>query len=117
MRIIKVMKYYISALVVGVVAGILSAHSLFAHSWTAILFWGAVGVVLGFFTKGRKDVIRSGIVYGVFLTLSFLLGGFQGALDKFAGFALFSILLCIPGALGGIIAVFIGNRLTRNKTA
>jgi hypothetical protein len=104
----------IIAAVVGIVCGLLSTQVLLI-GWGNLLFWGLVGVILGWFTKGKKEVIQSGLWYGFFLSLSFLFSGFQGTPDKLPGFILLSFALSVVGALGGWLSVFVGNKLKRKK--
>jgi hypothetical protein len=102
------------AAAIGVVCGYLSAHA-FSIGWWNIIFWGAVGIILGLFTRGNKEVMWKGLWFGFFLSLSFLLNDFQGASDKLPSFILFSLALSVVGALGGWLAVFIGSRAKRNN--
>jgi hypothetical protein len=99
-----------TASAVGVVCGYLSAHA-FSIGWWNIIFWGAAGIILGLFMKGKNEVMRTGLWFGFFLSLSFLLNGFQGTSDKLPVFILFSLALSIVGAFGGWLAVFLGSKL------
>ena len=96
------------AVVLGIISGILSTHVLLI-GWGNLIFWGLTGVVLGFFVIGKREVIWSGALFGFFLSVSFLLSGFQGASDKFLVFTLFSLALSIVGMGGGIVSVFLGS--------
>jgi uncharacterized membrane protein len=98
------------AAVVGIVCGFLSTHAL-NIGWLNLVFWGAAGIALGYFSATKKDTLLVGAIYGFFLSISFLFSGFQGAPDKFAGFALFSLGLSIIGALGGLVSAFVGGWL------
>ena len=96
---------------VGVILGYISAHTFFASSWTALIPWGLIGLILGYTALNRKEVFIPGVLYGFFLTFSFLVFGFHGANDKFASFLLFSLILSLVGALGGSVLFVIGITL------
>ena len=59
--------------------------------------------------RERKQAVWVGIIYGVFLSFSFLLSGFQGTPDKLSGFIALTVALSFVGALGGLVAVVIGH--------
>ena len=100
------------AVVLGIIAGILSTHVLLI-GWGNLIFWGIVGIVIGFFVIGRREVIWTGALFGFFLSISFLLSGFQGASEKLLLFVLLSLALSVVGMGGGIASVFAGNWLRR----
>lgn len=115
---IKQRKYIlVLSIIVGVLIGFLSAKSFFNATWTALILWYLVGLVLGTLCFDRMSVMYSGIIYGILLTVSFLIFGFQGSPDKLVGFIVFALILSIFGALGGLIATFsgyfIGKKLKR----
>jgi len=93
---------------IGLLCGFLSTH-VFLIGWLNLIFWGIVGVGLGYFATEKKTMIWSGILYGFFLSISFLFLGFQGMPDKLLGFTIFSLFLSILGAGCGLICVLIGN--------
>ena len=97
------------AALVGIICGFFTAHSFLATSWTSLIFWGIIGVGVGFFCANRKEIVSTGVAFGFFVTISFLLFGFQGASDKFAGFVVFSLGLSILGAFCGIVLTYIGS--------
>ena len=103
---------FISA-VVGIAWGLLSQTSLLAGQWANLVLWGMVGLALGLFTAGRRLIVWTGIVFGVCLTVSFLLFGFQGSPDKLPGFLVLTLALSVVGAICGVATVFIGSRLRR----
>lgn len=101
---------FVSALV-GIVCGLASQSSLLAGQWLNLVVWGIAGVVLGLFANGRRVMIWAGIVYGFFLSVTFLISGFQGSPDKLPGFLVLTLALSVIGAIGGLVTVFIGSRL------
>ena len=96
----------------GVVCGYVCAHA-FSLGWWNVILWGVVGAVLGLFMKGKNEVMWTGLWFGFFLSLSYLLNGFQGTSDKLPFFILLSLVLSIVGAFGGWLAVFLGSKLRR----
>ena len=101
------------AAVVGIACGLVSLTRLLAGQWINLIVWGLAGVVLGWYTSGRRLILWAGIVFGVCLTLSFLLAGFQGSPDKLPGFLLLTLGLSVVGAVAGVATVFVGARLRR----
>jgi uncharacterized membrane protein YeaQ/YmgE (transglycosylase-associated protein family) len=102
----------VSSAVIGALFGALSQYSaLLQSSWVNLLFWALIGLLLGLFIEDSRYVKWSGPSYGLFLTLSFLISGFQGNADKIPAFAVLSLVLCIVGALCGWCLVFLGNRI------
>ncbi len=108
------MKYqYSIAAVAGAMMGFLSNHSFLSGSWTNLLVWGALGFLLGFLLVSKEKMTLSGLIFGAFLTLSFLYTGYQGGVDKLAAFTALAIVLTIIGALGGYIAVRVGFEIRK----
>jgi hypothetical protein len=101
----------IIAAIVGIICGIASDTLLVAAQWANLILWALAGIGLGFFALGRQAVLWAGIVYGVFLTVTFLLVGFQGAPDKLPAFLLLTLAISVVGALGGLATVFAGSKL------
>lgn len=99
------------SIALGVACGIVSTRTALAGSWYNLLLWTIVGLALGFFYTEKKTMLWSGGVYGFFLSISFLFLGFEGTPDKFWGFALFSLVLSIIGALYGALFGRIGGWL------
>lgn len=107
-------KYHIYGFGVGIICGFISAHTLFSHSYTAIIFWGVVGLITGWFTP-NKEIRTMGFSYGFMLILSFLLFNFNGTSNKLFGFILISLLFSIGGAFGGWLSVYVGNWTREEK--
>ncbi len=100
------------SILVGIICGFLSADVFLIGFWN-LAFWGVTGVVLGLFSETKDMVIKSGIAYGFFLSMFFLLIGFHGASDKLGGFVIFSLALSIIGVIGGILSLSIGKWLRK----
>jgi hypothetical protein len=103
----------IIAAVVGIVCGIASDTIFVTAQWANLILWALAGIALGVFAVDRRAVVWTGIVYGVFLTATFLLVGFQGAPDKLPAFLVLTLGLSVGGALGGLATVFAGSQLRR----
>ncbi len=103
----------VAAAVAGIAAGLASLTPLLAGKWTNLILWAVVGLVIGLFASGRRAILLAGIVYGVFLSFTFLLAGFGGSPDKLPQFLVLTLGLSVVGALGGVVTVFIGSRLRR----
>jgi len=105
-------KILVLSAIVGLCLGFASARILILGTWDLIL-WGVIGIIIGLSTRQGRESAGAGILYGFFLTLSFLFAGFGGTSDKLMGFTLLSLGLSIPGMLGGWIAVFIGSKFIK----
>ena len=92
----------------GLVVGFASARGLLLSSWVALLPWFVAGVLIGGFANARGLAIWSGAAYGVALSVSFLVTGFQGAPEQLQSFLILTALLSIVGAAGGIVSAWVG---------
>ncbi len=104
------------SIVVGILVGLISTYPIELGIVPSIVLWGMAGIVLGLFIEGKKDIIRSGILYGVFLSIFFLFSRFGGSADKILPYTLFVAGMSAVGAVGGLITVFIGSRLRQKKS-
>jgi hypothetical protein len=101
----------IASAVAGIAAGLASLTPLLSGKWTNLVLWAVVGLIIGLFAQGRRAILLAGIVYGVFLSFTFLLAGFGGSPDRLPAFLLLTLGLSLVGAIGGVVTVFIGSRL------
>jgi uncharacterized membrane protein YccC len=99
--------YHIYGALIGIACGFISAHTLFSHSYTALFFWGIVGLVAGWFTP-HEEIRTMGFHYGFILILSFLLFNFGGTSKTLFEFVLLSLLFSIVGGLAGWLSVYVG---------
>src|SRR6185369_11718198 len=104
------LKYFIPV-ILGVVCGILSTYPIELKFLPCIIFWGLAGAILGLFTEGKREIIRAGILFGIFLAVAFLFSRFGGTFDKVPSYSLFVALASVGSTIGGIGAVFIGSKL------
>lgn len=101
--------YFVPAIFVGIAIAVLSATALSTLEWTYVLLvWAASGATLGALTGDHRSAMWIGLLFGMFLSLTYLLLGFQGEASKFVLFAVFALALSLIGALGGLLAAEIG---------
>jgi hypothetical protein len=112
----KTKSVYLFSSLVGMMCGFISSHTLFSGSWLAIIFWGVVGLALGFFVNETAKASWCGVLFGLFLTVIFLLAGFQGTANNLPGFLLLTLVLSFVGMAGGAISVLSGRWLRRHFT-
>ena len=101
---------------IGFLVGYSSTFTLFTHSWTAIIAWGIVGVVIGAFTIERNAALWNGFAYGALLSIAFLVGVFGGTADKIPSYLALVAALAPLGAIGGAIASALGFYVRRFMT-
>jgi hypothetical protein len=105
---------YISALA-GIVCGLICTYPMELSAAPSLLIWAIGGILVGLFI-GRGSVVLQGIQYGVWLSFVFLFSRFGGTRNKIPKYLLFVCVMSIVGAIGGIVAVFIGSKLkNRNR--
>ncbi len=102
-------KIILVSLAAGLLAGVASNTLFLRGTWLNIPFWGIIGVVIGGFTQNKQERIWSGIWFGVALGLAFMVSAFGGTPDKIPAYAVLTIIVCVAGALGGLVSVFIGS--------
>ena len=108
------MKRYTAAIIAGVVGiacGLVSHTYLLEGKWFNLIVWAIAGIVLGLFVLGRRQIVVVGVVYGIFLSVTFLLSDFQGTPGNLPGFLVLTLLLSVVGAVAGVVTVFIGSWL------
>lgn len=103
-------KHSLLIILVGLIVGFVSAHSIFEHSYTAIFFWGAVGLITGTLISSDK-VKNIGLLYGFFLMASFLLFGYQGTRGNLPKFIILALVFSIISSLCGWLSVFMGFKV------
>lgn len=102
---------YVSASLVGIVFGVVANSSILLGQWSNLIIWAVVGILVGLFIEQPKFVTWSGILYGVFLTLAFLISGFRGQANQLFGFFALTFILCIIGAFCGWVLVAVANNV------
>jgi hypothetical protein len=99
------------AAAVGLVTGLASTYPWELGPVPAIALWAVVGVLLGTLLGRTGRALTTGVVYGVLLTVAFLYSRFGGAPRDLPVYTLFVLAMCIGGAAGGFVTVFLGSRL------
>ncbi len=109
------------AALVGLVTGFISVHTLFAGSWTALIFWGILGFSVGALGTSSRQSLMAGVTFGVLLTITFLLAGFKGAQSEFGRFMALSLALGVLGGICGLVLAGFGywakNRLSSSTSS
>jgi hypothetical protein len=100
--------------VAGIVCGILSTIPFELRFLPSVLLWGGVGVVIGLFVRGRRETVRWGLLYGVFLLVGFFVSRLAVS-TKALHSALFVALAIILTPIGAVMAVSGGSILGRVK--
>lgn len=100
--------------IVGIVFGIIANHGILLGSSFNLVVWAVVGILIGLFIEQKKYIKLSGLSYGFFLGIAFMVSGFGGTSDKIFGYSLFTLIISIIGALCGWMAVFLGNWIKNN---
>ena len=103
------------SVIVGVLCGILSTYPVELKFLAAVIFWSIAGVVIGLFVTGKTEAIQGGLLYGIFLSVGFLLSRFGLTARPIPGI-LFVVLAFIGTTVGGIATVFVGSKLRRKPT-
>jgi hypothetical protein len=103
------------SIVAGIVVGLASSYPIELTALPSLILWALAGLVIGAFATTTKEILRAGILYGTFLAISFLFSRFGGSGNQIARYTSFVAAACIPAAICGTIAVYIGSRLRRLK--
>lgn len=112
------MKLIFIAAIIGSVLGFIGSRILFVGSALSLIPWAIVGLVIGWFSKGMKDAIRNGGLYGFFLAFIFMLAGYTGnspIITRFPFFALLGLVGAFCGAILSLVANIISNRVKKTE--
>lgn len=103
---------FVIALLVGSLLGFIGSKILFVGSALSLIPWGLIGLANGMYARNKKESMFSGAVYGFFLTLIFMISGYNGQRPIFIVLPFF-ILLGFFGAFCGLLLGIIGFLLKR----
>ena len=103
--------YALLAALLGIATGFITIHSFFAHSWTSMILWVAVGIAVVYRTPNLKAAMYAGAAFGFFDILLWLAFGFQGASNQVRGFTILALVLSIVGSICGAVGAFLYYRL------
>jgi hypothetical protein len=99
----------VTAIVAGVLLGIIGARYLFVGSWLSLIPWGIAGLALGGWCE-RREALINGAIYGFVLAFTFMIAGYAGSAPVISRLPFFAILGVI-GAVFGFALGWIGNFL------
>lgn len=91
---------------VGILTGFVTIHSPLAHSWTSMIFWVIVGLIILYFSNERRIATYAGADFGFLTIFTWLFSGFQGASNQLPGFLTLTLILSIIGALCGVLGSY-----------
>jgi hypothetical protein len=79
--------------------------------WYNIIPWIIAALIIGYLSKGRKDTMINGALFGYFLFVAYILSGYNGKTDTVSilKFILFCLAFSLLGAAAGLVGTFIGN--------
>lgn len=97
------------AVILGAILGVIGSKILFVGSFLTLLPWSVAGLIVGFFSRNRRNAIFNGAIYGFVLSFVFMATGYTGDAPLITRFPFF-ILLGIFGALCGAVLGVLGNR-------
>jgi hypothetical protein len=104
--------YILLSVLIGIVCGFISSHTNLG--WLNLIVWVLVGLAIIYVSSTRRDALYAGSLFGFITIASWLFTGFQGAPDKFIGFAVLSLGLSILGAACGSVGALVFYRLFRH---
>jgi hypothetical protein len=96
------------AFIVGVVVGATGPAYAFLGAYSLIP-WGLIAVALGLWGS-RREVLKSGAIYGFSLSFAFLVSGYNGTRTLVSRFPFFAI-LALFGAVSGVALSAVGYEL------
>ena len=84
------------SILAGIALGLASTYPIQLSMVPSLILWALAGIILGPFAATTNDVLRGGILYGVFLAISFLFSRFGGTADQIARYSSLVAVACIP---------------------
>ena len=93
----------ITAVVAGLVLGVIGARFLFVGSWLNLFPWGIAGLALGLWGT-RNEAVIDGVVFGFTLTFVVMIAGYTGAFSLASRLPFFAIL----GVFGAVCGLGLG---------
>jgi hypothetical protein len=101
------------SILAGIAVGLASTYPIQLSMVPSLILWALAGIILGLFAATTNDMVRGGILYGVFLAISFLFSRFGGTADQMGRYSSLVAVACIPAVICGTIALYLGSRLRR----
>jgi hypothetical protein len=103
------------AALVGIFLGVIAANFLFVGSALTLIPWGIAALLIGYFSKGRREALLNGAVYGFILSFVFLLVGYTGTEPVITRTPFFALLALFGAACGAILSVVGYLAITRMR--
>lgn len=100
------MKKITTAVVAGLILGVVGARYLFVGSWLNLVPWAIAGLAIGFWGAKNESLVN-GVAYGFVLTFVFMLAGYEGKPSLISRVPFFAI-LGVVGGMCGLILGFVG---------
>lgn len=104
-----------TAIVVGLVLGIVGARYVFVGSWINLIPWSIAGLVIGYWGSKIESIVN-GLTYGFVLSFVFMLAGYSGK-SPLVGRVPFFAVLGVFGGVCGLILGLIGFSVKTKLTA
>lgn len=98
------------AVIIGAILGVIGSKILFVGSFLSLLPWSVAGLVIGFFSKSKRNAMLNGAIYGFVLSFVFMASGYAGDAPIISRFPFFTA-LGLFGALCGAVLGVIGNHV------
>jgi len=103
------------SVIVGVICGLLATYPISLRLIPSFAVWGIGGLIVGLFAQDKKSAIHAGTFYGIAMCISFLISRYGGGTNKALGYFILILVLSLFGALGGVIASFMGFKIKSLK--
>ncbi len=104
-----------TAIVVGLVLGIVGARYVLVGSWLNLIPWSIAGLAVGYWGSKIESIVN-GLTYGFVLSFVFMLAGYSGK-SALAGRIPFFAVLGVFGGICGLILGLIGFSVKAKLTA
>ena len=104
-------KIYLVSPLIGIFCGLISSFPYELNFRPSIILWALSGVIIGLFVRTRREIVISGILYGLFLSVTFLYSRFGGTMENFIGYSILVLVLSVAGIFAGMLTVFLGFRI------
>lgn len=107
-----------TAIVLGIILGILFAHLVFLGGFITLGTWGVAGLTIGWFGRSKKEALIDGAVFGFIISFAFLIADYNGTISiirRLLPFAALSIVGLLGGLGLGIVGFFLKKVLKRKK--
>lgn len=96
--------FYVSALLLGCLLGVLGARELFVGSALSLIPWGLVALSVGAVAASARIAAAAGGLYGFALGFSFMVAGYNGTTSLLARLAPFAAFGAIGACCGASLA-------------